>query len=159
MSSSPNNSLDRLHPRLLVPVPACLAPNRAEPCSAHFFSFLKNAFGGGLSGAKIPGRRASLAAAVWNFEQPRPRWVAEHMRCPTGRNVLYCAKGHLFARAELSLCERREPFGNPRRRGCVNSPTTHSNTLWGAYLRATITPPLCGEGTREAPTRRVYASR
>jgi hypothetical protein len=82
-------------------------PNRAEQSSAHFFfSFLENTLAG------VVGRQNSrptrlLAVAVWNFEQPRPRWVTTYRT-----NVLYCAKGQLFARAELAmLCECREPFG------------------------------------------------
>ncbi len=41
---------------------------------------------------------------------------------PYRTNVLYCAKGHLFARAELSMYECREPFGNPPRSGVCEQP-------------------------------------
>ena len=111
-----------------------------------------------MSGAKIPGRRAALAADVWNFEQPRPRWVAEHMRRPTGR-MFFTVLKDICSLGQSYLCVSAvSPLGTHRGRGCVNSPTTPRNALWSADFRATSSPPLWREGTRESTTRPVYAS-
>ena len=55
MSSFPANPADRQNRRPAGRVP----PNRAEPRSAHLSLFWQTRLRGGLSGAKIPGRRAS----------------------------------------------------------------------------------------------------
>ena len=94
----------------------------------HTVFFFGKRVGGGLSGAKIPGRRAALVAAVWNFEQPRPRWVAEHMRRPTGR-MFFTVLKDICSLGQSYLCVSAVSPPGTRGRGCVNSPTTPRNAL------------------------------
>ena len=77
---------------------------------------------------------------------------------PYRTNVLYCAKGHLFARAELSMCECREPYGNPSWSGVCeqpDNPTQH--VMERGFPRNQFPSPMEG-GNKGAPTRQVYAS-
>jgi hypothetical protein len=128
-------------------------PSRRNECGTWFrtplLSFLANVLAGGCRAPKFP-----AAAPLWRrtfgiLSSPRPRWVAEHMRRPTGR-MFFTVLKDICSLGQSYLCVSAvSPPGTHRGRGCVNSPTTPRNTLWSADFRATSSPPLWREGTRE----------
>jgi hypothetical protein len=76
---------------------------------------------------------------------------------PYRTNVLYCAKGHLFARAELSMCECREPSGNPSWSGVCEQPDNPPQlVVERGFPRNHYPSPMWG-GNKGAPNKtRVF---
>ena len=82
---------------------ACLLIGRNLVPHISFFSFFKNVARRGVVGRQNSRPPRLLAAAVWNFEQPRPRWVAEHMRRPTGQ-MFFTVLKDICSLGRSSLC-------------------------------------------------------
>jgi hypothetical protein len=147
MSSSQSNPTDCLN---LVPahhsvLPSTIsAPRECGTCVPHTLSFFCKRVCGGLSGAKIPGRRAALAADVWNFEQPRPRWVAEHMRRPTGRMYFTVLKD-ICSLGQSYLCVSAvSPSGTHRVGGACAPQTTPATRCRARFSAHPLPLPYVG---------------
>lgn len=115
-----------------------------------FSLFLKTLFGGGLSGAKIPGRRASWRRPFGILSSPDRGGLPSTCDDLPDEMFFTVLKNILFARAELAMCECREPFGNPPRSGVRSAsdnppqlviergfPRNHCpSPMWGGNKRA-----------------------
>jgi hypothetical protein len=128
-----------------------------ELCAEHafrtLFSFLANSFlRGGLSGAKIPGRRASWRRTFGILSSPDPDGLPSTCDALPDECSLLC-KGRLFARAKLSMCECREPSGNPSGSG-VRSATDNPPQLVveRGFPRNHYPSPMWG-GNKGAPNK------
>jgi hypothetical protein len=86
-----------------------------------FLFFWQTRLRGGLSGAKIPGRRASWRRTFGILSSPDPDGLPSTCDALPDECSLLC-KGHLFARAKLPMCECREPSGNPSGSGVCKQP-------------------------------------
>jgi hypothetical protein len=95
----PTNPVDHLHRRPAGRVP----PNRAEPRSAHLSLFWQTRLRGGLSGAKIPGRRASWRRPFGILSNPDPDGLPSTCDALPDECSLLC-KGHSSGRAKLPFC-------------------------------------------------------
>jgi hypothetical protein len=127
--------------------------NRAEPCSAHFlFLFLKNALAGGCRAPKFP-----AAAPLWRrsfgiLSSPDRGGLPSTCDDLPDEMFFTVLKDILFARAELAMCECREPFGNPPR-GLSGVRSASDATRYRARIYAQPVPLPYGERKQGSPNK------